>query len=153
MLRFIFKTVLFVFLTSLGAALAGKFALKSHAGADTQEIDLVNLLGGENVISHADPFYGGKITNAFGGLVLDLRKAVPSPTGIHLDVLIWMGGVDLVVPSGWRVVFEGVVFAGGFADLTETTADPDAPIVRISGWILFGGLRAATRPAVETVTA
>ena len=151
MFRFIFKTIRLAFLTMLGTALVAKFMLKSNAGAETQEIDLVTIFGGENLVSSADPFYGGKILTMYGGTVLDLRKATPAPTGIYLDVLLWMGGVDLVVPLGWRVDFTGKVIFGGFNDATQTTADPDAPMVRIGGIILCGRLRATTKSPLEVV--
>lgn len=151
MFRFIFKATRLAFLAMLGTALVAKFMLKSNAGAETQEIDLVTVFGGENLVSSADPFYGGKILTMCGGTVLDLRKVTPAPTGIYLDVLLWMGGVDLVVPLGWRVDFTGKVLFGGFDDATQTTADPDAPMVRIGGIILCGRLRATTKSPLEVV--
>ena len=151
MFRFIFKAIRLAFLAMLGTALVAKFMLKSNAGAETQEIDLVTVFGGENLVSSADPFYGGKILTMYGGTVLDLRKVTPAPTGIYLDVLLWMGGVDLVVPLGWRVDFTGKVLFGGFDDATQTTADPDAPMVRIGGIILCGRLRATTKSPLEVV--
>lgn len=106
MLRFIFRLLRLVFIAVLGAALTAKFLLRSHASEETQEIDLVNIFGGEHLVSAADPFFGGKITNVFGGTLLDLRNATPAPTGIYLDILVLFGGLSLVVPHGWRVIFE-----------------------------------------------
>jgi hypothetical protein len=150
--RFIFKTIRLAFFTMLGTAAVAKFMLKSNAGQETQEIDLVTIFASDNLISSANPFYGGKILTLFGGTVLDLLIAAPAPTGIYLDALVWMGGVDLVVPEGWRVEFTGKVVVGGFSDATRTTADPDAPTVRIGGLILFGGLRATTKSPLDVVS-
>jgi hypothetical protein len=150
-IRFIFRLIRTLFIAVLGAALAAKFFLESHADEDTQEIDLVNIFGGQQLVSSADPFFGGKITNAFGGTVLDLRKAKPAPTGVYLDVLTVFGGLELVVPHGWRVIFDGTVFAGGFDDSTAPTSDPDAPLVRIGGFIVLSRVRATTRSTVEAV--
>ena len=150
-LKFTFKTIRLGFLTMLGTAVVAKFLLKSNARVETQEIDLVTIFGGENLVSSADPFYGGKVLTMYGGTILDLRKATPAPTGIYLDVLVWMGGVDLVVPQGWRVDFTGKVIFGGFDDATQTTADSDAPTVRIGGMIVFGGLKVTTRSPLEVV--
>jgi hypothetical protein len=150
-IRFLFRLIRLAFVLILGAALAAKFFLESHAEPETQEIDLVNIFGGQNLVSSADPFYGGKITNAFGGTVLDLRKATPAPTGVYLDALIAFGGLELVVPHGWRVSFDGNVVAGGFDDSTMPTSDPDAHLVRIGGMVFAGGIRATTRSQVEAV--
>ena len=87
----------------------------------------------------------------YGWTELDLRKATPAPTGIYHDVLAWMGGVNLEVPQGWRVDFTGKVIFGGFDDATQTTADLDAPTVRIGGMIMFGGLQATTKSPLEVV--
>ena len=133
------------------AALTAKFALKSNAERDTQEIDLVAIFEGKTLPSTADPFYGGKILTMFAGTLLDLRKATPAPTGVHLDVMVLMGGLTLLVPVGWKVEFAGDVIGGGFDDATVTTTDPDATVVRVTGKIILGGFQATTRSPVEAV--
>jgi hypothetical protein len=145
-IRFIFRTLRLAILASLGAALLGKFMLKSNAGEETQEVDVVTIFAGENLASHAQPFYGGKVLTMFGGTVLDLRKATPAPTGVYLDALVWMGGISVVVPEGWRAEFTGKAVLGGFNDDTRTTADPDVPKVQIGGVIVLGGLQVTTTP-------
>ncbi|MGA7096418.1 MAG: hypothetical protein WB245_02495 [Acidimicrobiia bacterium] len=151
MLRFIFNLLKFALISLFGVAIAAKFLLQSHATPETEEIDLVNIFGGENLASTASPFYGGKITTMFGGTMLDLRRATPAPTGIYLDILAVMGGVDLIIPDGWRIQFDGKVYAAGFSDETNATTDPDAPMVRIDGMILMAGLRVTTRATLEVV--
>ena len=151
MFRFIFKLIRALVIADVGTALAAKFLLESNAEPTTEEIDLVAVFEGQNLISVADPFYGGKIMTMFGGVLLDLRKATPAPTGIYVDVAIVMGGLQLIVPEGWRVRFEGNVLAGGFSDETRTTADDDVPTVIISGFVLMGGVMATTKPTVEVV--
>jgi hypothetical protein len=150
-IRFLFRLVRLVMVLALGAALAAKFLLRSHASEETEEIDLVNIFGTQRLISSADPFFGGKVTSAFAGTTLDLRRVVPAPTGVYLDILVAFGAVSLVVPPGWRVVFDGKVVGGAFEDLTQTTSDPDAPIVRIGGLVALGALQAATRPSIDPV--
>lgn len=148
MLRFIFKLFRLVMLGALGAAVAAKFLLESNAEPTTEEIDLVSIFEGQHLSSEAVPFYGGKVMAMFGGVLLDLRKATPAPTGIYIDLAVAMGGVTLVVPEGWRVKFEGKVIAGGFSDMTRTTADQDQPTVTLTGFVLMGGVQATTRPLV-----
>lgn len=151
MIRFLFRLIRLVMVLAFGAALAAKLLLKSHASEGTEEIDLVNIFATEHLISSADPFFGGKMTTAFAGTTLDLRRAVPAPTGVYLDILVAFGAVGLVVPPGWRVVFDGSVVAGAFEDLTQTTSDSDAPILRLGGMVAFGSVRATTRPSIEPV--
>lgn len=151
MFGFIFRLVRYAVIALLGAALAAKLLLHSHATEETEEIDLVNIFGGEKLISAADPFFGGKVTTLFGGTLIDLRRVVPAPTGIYLDILVAFGGLSLVVPPGWKVVFDGTVTAGRIEDLTRPVDDPDAPIVRVGGLVALGGVEATTRPLVEAV--
>lgn len=150
-LRFIFKLMRLVLIGASGAALAAKFLLESNAEPGTEEIDLVAIFEGKELVSEADPFYGGKVASMFGGVLLDLRKAQPAPTGIRLDVAVIMGGVSLVVPEGWRVKFDGKVFMGGWSDDTRTTAEEDVPTITITGFVAFGGLQATTKSSMEVV--
>lgn len=149
MFRFIFKLLRLAFFAVLGTAIAAKLLLESNAEPKTEEIDLVSIFEGQNLVSEASPFYGGKIMSIFGGVLLDLRKAAPAPTGIYLDLAVVMGGVSIVVPEGWRVRFEGNLMAGGFQDETRTTTDEDVPTVTITGFVCMGGLQATTKSPVE----
>lgn len=129
--------------------MAAKLLLESNAEPGTEEVDLVSIFEGKHLISEADPFYGGKLMAMFGGVVIDLRKATPAPTGIYLDLAVVMGGVNLIVPEGWRVKFTGNVMMGGFNDDTRTTADDEVPTVTLSGFVVMGGVQATTRAIVE----
>jgi predicted membrane protein len=149
MFRFLFNLLKTLFIAAIGTALAAKFLLESNAEPTTEEIDLVAVFEGQNLISTADPFYGGKVMTMFGGVLLDLRKVTPAPTGIYVDLAIVMGGFQLIVPEGWRVKFEGSLIAGGFTDETRTTADNDVPTVTLSGFVVMGGVMATTKPTVE----
>jgi hypothetical protein len=151
--RFILKLLQLAFVAALGISLAAKFLLESNAEPDTEEIDLVSIFEGTELVSTADPFYGGKVTALFGGVLLDLRKAQPAPTGIDLDIAVLMGGLSLVVPEGWRVKTDGRlnVVAGGFSDNTVTIDDDDQPTVSVRGFIAMGGFQAATKSPAEVV--
>lgn len=151
MFRFVLQVLRLSFVGALIVGVVAKLLLKSKAEPTTEEIDLVTIFEGNELVSSADPFYGGKTVTLFGGALLDLRKATPAPTGIHLDVVLVMGGFSLVVPKGWKVDFTGKAIGGVFDDATQTTTDPDAPVVRITGNIVLGGLQATTRSPVEAV--
>lgn len=145
MFRFIFKLLRAVLIALLGTAVAAKLLLESNAQPTTEEIDLVAIFEGQNLVSKADPFYGGKVMTMFGGVVLDLRNATPAPTGIFLDLVIIGGGLSVLVPEGWRAKFDGKVILGGFADETRTTADDDVPTVEFTGVVAMGGVHIGTK--------
>lgn len=151
MFTFILKTLRAALVAAIGTALVAKFLLKSNANSTTEEIDLVAIFEGKELVSTADPFYGGKILAVFGGVQLDLRKAQPAPTGVRIDAMVMMGGLNLIVPEGWRVKTAGglKVLAGGFSDNTRTTAADDVPTVIVEGLVALGGIQATTRSPVE----
>lgn len=151
MFRFIFRMLRMAVIAALGAALAAKFMLDSNAEPQTEEIDLVAIFEGKNLVSTADPFYGGKVLSMFGGVLIDLRKATPAPTGIDLDVMVVMGGLSIVVPEGWRVKNSVQIYAGGLDDKTKTTSDEDVPHLNLKGTVAMGGVQIVTKSPVEAV--
>jgi hypothetical protein len=82
-----------------------------------------------------------KVWAVAGGGELDLREARFSPGITQIDVVAFMGGVDIVLPDGVRVEVVGAAFLGGFAHVAGTPVeDPDAPLVRISGSAIMGAV-------------
>ena len=52
------------------------------------------------------------------------------------------GGIDVLVPRGWRIVMNGTPVFGGMADKTERTGAPaaEAPLLEVNGLALVGGI-------------
>ena len=84
----------------------------------------------------------------FGGVTLDLREARPSTEGATLSVTALFGGVDVIVPRGWRVKLQGTPIFGGYEDKTEGDGPPgpESPQLTIDVLVLFGGLEVKNRP-------
>lgn len=152
MFRFLFRVLKWFMVSALAASVVAKVVLESYGEPDTEEIDLISIFDSVGLASVASPFYGGKILDLFGATVLDLRKAQPGPTGVHLDLAVLCGGVLIVVPEGWRVRSDLKVFAGGFEDATRTDADPDAVTVTLTGLVALGGVQVRSKPPVEAAT-
>ena len=78
----------------------------------------------------------------FGGVTLDLRSARPAPEGAVISATAVFGGVEIIVPQGWRVAVKATPIFGGVDDKTihEAALDPDAPTLTIDGLVLFGGI-------------
>jgi hypothetical protein len=87
-----------------------------------------------------------------GGAELDFRQAIFGAGATEVWVLALMGGVDVIVPPGVEVECEGVGIAGGFEDRSGEGDDPgpDAPILRIRGAAIFGGVDVETRLVGES---
>ncbi len=76
-----------------------------------------------------------------GGVELDLREAVLSQHEVTIQVAVIMGGVDITVPHGVRVINNTSAILGG-TDLhgTDQVTDPNAPVVRLTGTCMLGGV-------------
>ena len=100
------------------------------------------VFGGPKLASTSQSFRGAWLTAIFGGIVLDLREARPVAEGASINATALFGGVDLLVPKGWRISVRSTPIFGGVDDKTDHTAPPpdDAPTLRIDAVTIFGGL-------------
>ena len=77
-----------------------------------------------------------------GGVELDFRDAVLTEGDTEINCFAFWGGIDITVPPGVHVESTGFALLGGFdqdAEL-ETRPGPDAPVIRINGFALMGGV-------------
>lgn len=97
------------------------------------------FFSGTEIVSSSQRFAGGSATAIFGGVELDLRKARLDPDGATLAVTAVCGGVDVIVPRGWRVETSGTPILGGVDNKIEAPPDGDGPVLRIDLTVLLGG--------------
>jgi Domain of unknown function (DUF1707)/Cell wall-active antibiotics response 4TMS YvqF len=85
----------------------------------------------------------------FGGIELDLLQASLESRDVTINAVAIMGGVDIVVPDDITVRVDGVGILGGFDESTKYSAPAPpagAPVVRIKGMAVFGGVSVSRRP-------
>lgn len=78
-----------------------------------------------------------------GGANLDMREASFAAQEVVLNVTAIMGGVDVTVGPGTRVIVHGVGIMGGMAgprDRDPDETDASSPVLRIRGVALMGGV-------------
>ncbi|MFG2086101.1 MULTISPECIES: DUF1707 domain-containing protein [unclassified Spirillospora] len=85
------------------------------------------------------------VSCVFGGVDMDFRQAVLSRSEVTVNVTCVFGGVNLIVPPGVRVVGSNVAIFGGNDLPDDDTTDPDAPVIRLTGLVLFGGVSVTRR--------
>lgn len=84
-----------------------------------------------------------KVFAVMGGVDLDLRDAHFASGVSEIEVFALMGGVDIKVPTGVRVETTGVGIMGGFSvEGADADPGPDAPVLRINGVAIMGGVDA-----------
>lgn len=82
-----------------------------------------------------------------GGVDVDLREAIIPAEGMEVNCVAVMGGVEIQVPPGVRLECDGFAFMGEFEDRQDlaSTTDPRAPLVKVSGFALMGGVDVRVR--------
>ena len=102
---------------------------------------------GRDVVNESQQFGGGSVFTVFGGTEVDLRRARPVPGGAAMDVVVAFGGVDIVVPEGWRVEIKGIPLFGGWSNKTRRDlVNADAPLLSVEALVAFGGLDIGHQP-------
>ncbi len=83
-----------------------------------------------------------KAVALMGGVELDLRDARLAAGVTEIEVYAMWGGVEILVPDGVRVECVGAAVMGGFSATSDAANldDPQAPVLRISGFVLMGGV-------------
>jgi hypothetical protein len=76
----------------------------------------------------------------FGGVELDLTRASFAQAESEIVAVAVMGGVEITVPDGLTVHVDGVGIFGGFDQKAEGPGEPGAPVLRVKGAALFGGV-------------
>jgi hypothetical protein len=96
-----------------------------------------------------------RITHAItimGGAELDFREALLPPGVTEVKVYTVMGGVEIIVPPELTVESHGIGIMGGFEHTGEEYRDydPEAPVLRISGVAIMGGVDIKVRLVGES---
>ena len=118
---------------------------RALAPPPAQSPNLVAIFGG---VERKGRWLAEPTTNVscvFGGADLDFRQAVLSRSEVTVNVTCVFGGVNIIVPPGVRVVGSTTAIFGGNDLPEDDTADPDAPVIRLTGMLLFGGVAVKRR--------
>lgn len=82
------------------------------------------------------------VVTAFGGADIDLRYATLPAREITIRAFTVFGGVGITVPPEMHVIDSGIAIFGG-RDVSGESAEsarPDAPVLRLTGFCIFGGI-------------
>jgi hypothetical protein len=135
------------------AAALAKRALPSRGDEESDEVTLMAIFDGIELKSRAQAFRGGSMFAWFGGVAVDLTEAKLAPDA-SLSIGALFGGVDVKVPSGWRIVATGRAIAGGVSDDVPMPEDPEAPTLVVESTAVLGGISIrATEPSVAHAAA
>ncbi len=117
-------------LRARGASLDGSAFIKGTA-----------VFGAFERTGEAADFRGADLVAIMGACKLDLRRAAIAGGEAVIDVLAFMGGVEILVPQNWIVDTQVLPLMGGVENLTHVVAGGGAPqrlVVR--GTAFMGGI-------------
>jgi hypothetical protein len=143
-----------VALVALGAAGQLLARRKTFGDETADEFGIATYLGGVERTSSAAALRRGSVSVVLGGVDLDLREAMLDPSGADLDLSATLGGVNVTVPSDWRVVVDDRARLGGVEALVTDPEElpDDAPLLRIAAGARLGGVSIITDAAVAQAT-
>jgi len=130
------------FVPNASASSAGAPPILQYADR-SERISMFAVWSSVRRASAGSPFRGGDITAIMGGGQLDLRLAtIPPGEEAILDIVAVMGGVEILVPSGWEVSTPIFPFMGGVEDkrFPPLPADPNAVRKESGGRLVLRGL-------------
>jgi hypothetical protein len=112
---------------------------------------LIALMGGVERRGPWRPAANTFVLALMGGADIDFREVV-LPAGItEVTVFAVMGGAEIIVPPDLAVEASGIAIMGGFGHLSPpATPRPDAPLLKINGFALMGGVDITVRLPGET---
>ena len=105
-------------------------------------VNSINTFGSVKQIVLDPVFKGAKISNTFGGTILDLRHTVLEAEETFIDVECTFGGIEIFVPGSWNVEIKTQNMAGGTDDKRfrmRENIDNDHKLI-LRGNVTFGGL-------------
>jgi len=88
------------------------------------------------------------VVTVFGCADIDMREAILPGQEITMRAFSVFGGMSITVPPEMRVVDSGVAICGG-RDVSGNSAEsenPGAPVLRLRGACVFGGISVKHRP-------
>lgn len=99
------------------------------------------IFSGARQVVQTDHFRHADVSAVFGSATLDLREA-HLDAGATVDATAVFGGVEVLVPPGWRVELSGLPLFGGYDDKTRgpQPLPVDAPVLRVVATAVFGGV-------------
>ena len=126
-----------------------------HPAGDTRPPDkarwIVSVMGGSDRKGRWHISRRTNVVAVMGGAALDLRQAVFESSVVDITCVAVMGGVDVIVPEGVPVDFDGFVLMGGRDErLADVPTLPGAPLVRVRAYGLWGGVTVKSKPPPGT---
>ena len=119
---------------------ASDFSVLAIMGANTRRVS-------------SQAFHSADVSAVMGGVELDLREAHAAAERVYIDVFAWWGGIDIMVPDGWKVESQGVPVMGAIEDNTYPPSGTPTAILVVRGVAIMGGVEIKSAPRKDRADA
>jgi hypothetical protein len=116
-----------------------------HSAGGPAKANLVGIMSG---VVRKGPWVVPEHINCvaiMGGIELNFTEAQLTSRETVMNVTAIMGGVEITVPEGITVICEGIGIMGAFEDSSRQVYGPEAPVLRLKGLALMGGVEVRGR--------
>ncbi|GLR69283.1 LiaF domain-containing protein [Agaribacter marinus] len=117
-----------------------QFSINYDANADEGDMNVVSILGGNERSGRWIVPSKINLVSIMGGSELDFTDAVFTSQKVTIRVFTLFGGSDIFVPENVNIISSAFCIAGGIDNKAPSIADKQAPVIRVEGLVLFGGL-------------
>lgn len=135
----IFELILPLIIIAVGLSFLLRQGSKNPEETRDSTNDIFAILGGIDTKNHSSDYQGGKATAVLGGVSLDLRDATLKKDA-RLDVITFMGGIDLKVPKEWEVRVSGQPILGGWDNKSVKPGSVNPPVLHVNAMCIMGGV-------------
>lgn len=97
------------------------------------------VMAGNNRTIGTAEFSGGQVVAVMGACEIDLTRARLGGNEATIDLLAFWGGIDIRVPTGWKVVSHVAEILGAVEDKTAPAGE-NAPRLVLRGSAIMGGV-------------
>lgn len=118
---------------------------RAVAEAVRESRTLLAIMGGVERKGRWKPARRNVVIAVMGGAALDFREVALPPGRTEVFILCMMGGAEIIVPPTLAVDASGIAIMGGFEHTAALPADPEAPVLRVNGLCLMGGVEILVR--------
>jgi predicted membrane protein len=118
----------------------GRRSARAGIANDDSTVSSFAMMAGVHWQSTSRAFRGGEVNAIMGGVEIDLRNVEIKPGDEPvIDALAIMGGVEIFVPVGWKIVASVLPIMGGFEDKTAARSE-SGPTLTVRGTAIMGAI-------------
>lgn len=141
----VLKLAVPVILVIIGLSLIFKDVFNAKTKEKIKEInktqsgkEYVATFSGQDINFNEEEFTGAELSAIFGGVKLDLRKAIIKEDSV-INVCAIFGGVDILVADNVNVKVNSTSIFGGVSDKRKNKDKKEANTIYINATCVFGG--------------